>query len=275
MRNALQTDVPCVRCFYNLRGLSPDGACPECGNPIGPSLDPTRLVFADPRWLRDVTRAIELLYRALPALAIVLVLLAVAFWPYVWTGQGAGVVIFRALFSIAVTLGALAVVVGCLRMTAREPAASVAAAPVVGLWLARVGAVAGGATTVAMLLLPRFGVRLSTERFSLVLLLIFVSMCIAAIGLLGRLRRLAVRLPDPLLARGLRRDVVIIAVAGAVIAVKSHVPLPTGGRPAGLLLMAAAILCGGVWDYLRRFRHAQRRLAPPPLSADEGRQLAE
>lgn len=268
MPNALQTDVPCVQCFYNLRGLMPAGSCPECGHPIAASLDPSRLVFANARWLRDVTRAVELLYRALPALALVLVLLQVAFWPYLWTGQGAGVVIHRALCSIAVGLGALAVVVGCLRMTAREPAASVAAAPEGELWLARVGAIAGGATTVAMMLLPQFGVRLSTERFSLVLLLIFVLMCIAAIGVLGRLRRLAIRLPDPVLARGLRRDVVIIVVAGAVIAVMSHVPLPTGGRLPGLLLVAAVILCGGVWDYLRRFRHAQRRLAPVPTVGD-------
>lgn len=275
MQNELQTDLPCVRCFYNLRGLMPHGACPECGHPIAPSLDPSRLVFADPRWLGDVTRAIELLYRALPALALVLVLLPVAFWPYLWTGQGAGVVVFRALFSIALVLGALVALVGCLRMTAREPAASIAAAPEVELWLARVGTIATGAATVGMILLARFGVRLPTEQSSLVLLLVFVFMDIAAIGLLGRLRRLAVRLPDPVLARGLRRDAVIIGGAGAVIAVMSHVPLPTGGRLTGLLPVAAVILLGGVWDYIRRFRRAQRRLAPSPVSADEGRQPAQ
>lgn len=27
-------DLPCCHCQYNLRGISPAGACPECGNPI-------------------------------------------------------------------------------------------------------------------------------------------------------------------------------------------------------------------------------------------------
>src|SRR5687768_15684955 len=34
----LQHDVPCVRCGYDLRGLSDDGLCPECGAGIGDSL---------------------------------------------------------------------------------------------------------------------------------------------------------------------------------------------------------------------------------------------
>jgi hypothetical protein len=32
-------DFPCIRCGYNLRGLKPDGNCPECGARIGKSLD--------------------------------------------------------------------------------------------------------------------------------------------------------------------------------------------------------------------------------------------
>ncbi len=45
-------DVPCAGCGYNVRHLGVDRACPECGASLGPTLDPTRLVFADPRWLR-------------------------------------------------------------------------------------------------------------------------------------------------------------------------------------------------------------------------------
>jgi hypothetical protein len=32
-------DLPCIRCGYNLRGLKPDGNCPECGAPIRKSLN--------------------------------------------------------------------------------------------------------------------------------------------------------------------------------------------------------------------------------------------
>ncbi len=32
-------DIPCIRCDYNLRGLKPDGQCPECGASIRKSLN--------------------------------------------------------------------------------------------------------------------------------------------------------------------------------------------------------------------------------------------
>jgi hypothetical protein len=32
--DVIVADLPCVRCTYNLRGLSPDGRCPECGQEI-------------------------------------------------------------------------------------------------------------------------------------------------------------------------------------------------------------------------------------------------
>jgi len=43
--------LACVACHYDLRGLAPDSACPECSTPIGESLDPERLIFADRMWL--------------------------------------------------------------------------------------------------------------------------------------------------------------------------------------------------------------------------------
>lgn len=47
-------DLPCVRCKYNLKGLSIRGACPECGTPIRATL----LAAVDPRAseLRPVQR---------------------------------------------------------------------------------------------------------------------------------------------------------------------------------------------------------------------------
>jgi hypothetical protein len=47
----LTDDTSCIRCGYNLRGLSPDGLCPECATPIGRSLRGDLLRFADPDWL--------------------------------------------------------------------------------------------------------------------------------------------------------------------------------------------------------------------------------
>jgi hypothetical protein len=54
---ALDEDVPCAGCGYNLRGLEPAGRCPECGNPAAVSVSrhrDRRLRPPDPRWAREV-----------------------------------------------------------------------------------------------------------------------------------------------------------------------------------------------------------------------------
>jgi hypothetical protein len=50
----VQSDITCNHCGYNLRGLFPEGNCPECGESIARSLRGNLLRFADPRWLRRV-----------------------------------------------------------------------------------------------------------------------------------------------------------------------------------------------------------------------------
>ncbi len=47
----IDRDVACASCGYNLRGLAPDGRCPECGAPIANSLRGNTLSSCDPRWL--------------------------------------------------------------------------------------------------------------------------------------------------------------------------------------------------------------------------------
>ena len=49
-------DPLCVHCGYNLRGLSTDRKCPECGTPIAKSLRGDLLSSADPDWLRRLHR---------------------------------------------------------------------------------------------------------------------------------------------------------------------------------------------------------------------------
>ena len=49
----LTSDVPCHRCHYNLRGMAPDSACPECAYSVASSLAVSNTL---PHWLRTVAR---------------------------------------------------------------------------------------------------------------------------------------------------------------------------------------------------------------------------
>lgn len=50
----IDQDITCTSCDYNLRTILLDANCPECGQPVIDSLDPNRLCFADPKWLKRV-----------------------------------------------------------------------------------------------------------------------------------------------------------------------------------------------------------------------------
>jgi len=47
-------DITCRKCGYNLRGLLPDGRCPECGTAVGRSLHGDLLRFSDPEWVQKL-----------------------------------------------------------------------------------------------------------------------------------------------------------------------------------------------------------------------------
>ena len=54
-------DAPCRKCGYNVRGLSIDGRCPECGSPVGLSVMGDLLRFSDPSWVRTLRRGVTLI----------------------------------------------------------------------------------------------------------------------------------------------------------------------------------------------------------------------
>lgn len=54
-----RVSVLCRSCGYDLRGLIATSTCPECGRPVGESLDAPLLRHADPAWLRSIDRGIR------------------------------------------------------------------------------------------------------------------------------------------------------------------------------------------------------------------------
>lgn len=50
----LAEDIACRRCSYNLRSLSLNGRCPECGTAVGRSVHGDFLRFSDPDWVRKL-----------------------------------------------------------------------------------------------------------------------------------------------------------------------------------------------------------------------------
>ncbi len=75
----IRGDLLCAKCGYNLRGLQTDGTCPECGNPIAPSLH-SRTIFGDPFWLDDVTQGLRIMIFSAVASLVLIFLPPLAIW---------------------------------------------------------------------------------------------------------------------------------------------------------------------------------------------------
>jgi hypothetical protein len=55
----IDQQVTCIRCAYNLRGLAPDGACPECATPVERSIQGDCLYFFPPEWNERLARGMN------------------------------------------------------------------------------------------------------------------------------------------------------------------------------------------------------------------------
>ncbi len=70
LSDSVDIDLLCRKCAYNLRCLKLLGRCPECGTPVGLSVEGDRLRFAGPRWLCGIKRGIELILFGLIVVAL-------------------------------------------------------------------------------------------------------------------------------------------------------------------------------------------------------------
>jgi hypothetical protein len=104
-------DVSCLRCGYNLRGLSSDSRCPECGSPVERSIQGDQLRFADPNWLRTLRRGV----------AFMLWNLLIIFAINVFAGVATTIVSAPVLVPIAGIVGAALGLAAMYLVTAPEP----------------------------------------------------------------------------------------------------------------------------------------------------------
>ena len=213
---------PCVKCGYDLFGLRVNARCPECGTRVRASHQGPTLDQRAPAWVRTIALG----QRQLAWSSLSWTLAFTLFCAFAVALLFQGVDDWRQLSTIAVltvgpclVAGLVLLVAGGMRVTVREPGCDIAppqrAACRALLWIAMT---IGGA--MALLAIARPLSATSTPAS----LAIFDGMIIA-IGVVGvllvvqgsaHLARLAIRLPDPELARRMIRCANATALVAAL-----------------------------------------------------------
>lgn len=111
----LAVDVPCLGCRYNLRGISPDGTCPECGQSVYDSTGSDRL-HRSADWLKKVVDGFDLV-----VFGLFLGLLMFVFAFGVAVGMGPSDGMLALIIWIMGMVPGLVIYAGCLKITHPEP----------------------------------------------------------------------------------------------------------------------------------------------------------
>jgi hypothetical protein len=109
----LQHDLACVRCGYNLRGLSDAGTCPECGTLISHSLMGWSPRYAAPEWRRRVKRGLAFLQWSLGAILLWPIAIIVAFFIEGVACRSERLPVAEHLLEMSPLIGAVAALLGC------------------------------------------------------------------------------------------------------------------------------------------------------------------
>ena len=253
----IETDRPCARCGYNLRGLKPDGHCPECGSSIEQSLQGNFLRFADPVWLDKLRFGTTLMIWNIIIMVIALVGVSVL------TGVlGLPPILVVILSLIASGIGVAAAIL----VTSPEPTVIPSADPVTLRKVVRSAAVLSFLGDVVKLTSAFAGLGIAFEIVGGVLSLAGV---VYGFGLLAYFRRLALRVPDEGLAKSTRALMwgMVICTVMAIVLIVIAAALSAGaggGMMAVSCVAAVAVLVLFIWYIVivvkcnRRFAEAAR-----------------
>ncbi len=119
---AISRDIECRKCGYNLRGLSRERACPECGTDVRWSVGGYFLDYADPHWLTHLKRGTTLLLTCFNVI-LILGLIFVAFALIDTTNRSNLYVndMLMRWIAIAFDLGIVLYIAGVWKVTTPEP----------------------------------------------------------------------------------------------------------------------------------------------------------
>jgi hypothetical protein len=259
----IDEDISCIACGYNLRGLSPDSICPECATPIGRSIKGDLLRFCPPDWVETLASGMNWIVAGL----------IISFFGGTLV---AGVMAVRTgnqvLASVLVQALGIIGLTGYWKVTTPDPATEEDG--ITARRLVRFTAVFGYALALAEHLAPA-GV--PSESFALGVGLIGgTNGLVKVFAVFIYARRLALRIPDPKLAKETR----IVMWGWVAILLMTSVAAAAAVLSAGNLradalanlftvlgcFAAVAALGYGLWSLVLIFRY-RRQLGDAALRA--------
>jgi hypothetical protein len=250
-RGAIAVDKTCRRCGYNLRGLSADGRCPECGTAVAISLEGDLLRYAAPRWVERLGRGSRFILNGLSAallFAIATGILNTATFGGPTGTKSLAIEALTAICEVALLIGLVAAYCGTWMMTAPDPTRAGEDRYATSRKLVRIALLIGLANVAVQEGLAAISAPSAVDTLmSLIDTLANVAALVGWLAYLRYLAKLALRIPDEGLskrARFLFGAFLLVPLSGVFLAVMAGllVALGTGGGASGLGVCLAVTL---------------------------------
>ena len=211
----IDRDAPCRKCAYNLRGLTVDARCPECGTPAGLSLQGDLLRFSEPAWVDTLARGVSLnLWGFLVMLVAMGIAVALSIFGVQFIGQ------------LVTFAGGLVTVYGSWLLTEPDPSGIGEDRYGTARKVIRVSLITGLVSNVLDIVEPNVDIDVPLYRDLLnALRMVFgIIWVVGFFSLMLYLSRLADRIPDPalvararLLMYGLGVSLAAVVVLGGIV----------------------------------------------------------